>query len=121
VVGEFGDEVNLVRSNQNTGAGANGNQIMDDVDDGALIHFIDADMDTETTETPTVARKLVARYSDRGVGSIRGLVSRVDGCQDHTTTVVRFSLWGNVTSGLSLIIYRLHRRRRNLLAHVRSR
>jgi hypothetical protein len=52
VVCEFGDQVNLVRSNKNRGAGANGNQIIDHVDDGALIHFIDADMDVETVETP---------------------------------------------------------------------
>src|SRR3974377_651519 len=66
VVSEFGDEVKFVRSRENRGAGANRNQILDQVADGALIHFIDADMDLETPETPTVAREVAERYADQG-------------------------------------------------------
>ena len=73
----FGGEVTLVRSQENRGAGANRNQIIGHVEDGAIIHFIDADMDLETAETPTVAREVVARYADRRVGLIGGLVSRM--------------------------------------------
>ena len=56
VVSEFGDEVKFVRSPENRGAGANRNQIIDQVTDGVLIHFIDADMDLETTQKPPPSR-----------------------------------------------------------------
>jgi N-acetylglucosaminyl-diphospho-decaprenol L-rhamnosyltransferase len=45
VVRGFGDDVRFVRSDTNRGAGANRNQIIDQVPDGVLIHFIDADME----------------------------------------------------------------------------
>src|ERR1700740_3046805 len=83
VVSEFGDEVKFARSPQNRGAGANRNQIIDHVPDGALIHFIDADMDLETAEIPAVAREVAGRYADRGVGMIGGLVTLADGRQER--------------------------------------
>ncbi len=104
VINEFGDEVNLVRSPVNRGAGANRNQIIDHVEDGAIIHFIDADMDLETAETPSVARDLVGRYADRGVGMIGGLVSLADGRQEYCNYGAVFSLWGNFTSNFPRII-----------------
>jgi GT2 family glycosyltransferase len=82
VVGEFRDEVTLVRSPKNRGASANRNQIINQVSDEALIHFIDADMDLATVGIPSVAREIFRRYADRGVGAIGGLVSRVDGSQE---------------------------------------
>lgn len=107
VVSEFGDEVKLVRSPDNRGAGANRNQIIDHVGDGALIHFIDADMDLETPDTPAVAREVVQRYAGRRVGMVGGLVSRVDGSQEPGNYGAVFSLWGSSTSNLPLIIDRL--------------
>ncbi len=56
--------------------GANRNQIIDHVQDGAIIHFIDADMELLTAETPVFARELLMRYADHGVGMVGGLVSR---------------------------------------------
>jgi GT2 family glycosyltransferase len=107
VVREFGSEVKLARSGENRGAGGNRNQILDHAPDGALIHFIDADMDLETAETPTVARQVVARYADSGVGLVGGLVSRVDGTQEPHNYGAVFSVWGNLTSGLPLVIDRV--------------
>ena len=107
VVGEFGTEVKFVRSRENRGAGANRNQIIDQVGDRELIHFIDADMDLGTANTAAVARDVAARYADRGVGLIGGLVSRADGIQEPHNYGAVFSLWGNITSGLPLIIDRL--------------
>lgn len=104
VVGEFGDEVKLIRSAENRGAGGNRNQVIDHVDDGAVIHFIDADMDLETAETPSVARELMGRYADQGVGMIGGLVSRADGGQEYCNYGAVFSLWGNFTSNFPRII-----------------
>src|ERR1700743_3218610 len=68
VLGSFGGDVPLVRSPRNRGAGANRNQIIGHVADGAIIHFIDADMDLETAETPSVAREFMARYAKRHGG-----------------------------------------------------
>jgi GT2 family glycosyltransferase len=92
VVSEFRDEVKLIRSPKNCGASANRNQIIDHVSDAALIHFIDADMDLATVETPCVARDLFARYADRRVGAIGGLVSRADGSQEPYNYGPVFSL-----------------------------
>ncbi|MGO9384007.1 MAG: glycosyltransferase family 2 protein [Mycobacterium sp.] len=104
VISEFGDDVKLVRSSENRGAGANRNQIIDNVDDGTIIHFIDADMDLETAESPSVARELVGRYADQGVGMIGGLVSLADGSQEYCNYGAVFSLWGNFTSNFPRII-----------------
>lgn len=112
VVSGFGDEVKLVRSPENRGAGANRNQIIAHVGDGAIIHFIDADMELETAETPAVAREVVGRYAGRGVGMIGGLVSRVDGSQEYCNYGAVFSLWGNFTSNVPRIIDRLREKPR---------
>jgi N-acetylglucosaminyl-diphospho-decaprenol L-rhamnosyltransferase len=112
VVSEFGDEVRFARSPQNRGAGANRNQIIDLVPDGALIHFIDADMDLETAETPAVAREVAGRYADRGVGMIGGLVTLADGRQEWCNHGAVLSLWGNGTGFVQFSIERLRERPR---------
>ncbi|MGE2733508.1 glycosyltransferase family 2 protein [Mycolicibacterium vaccae] len=110
VVRGFGGDVTFVRSRENRGAGANRNQIIDQVDDGVLIHFIDADMELQTQDCANVARDLHARYAPRGVGLIGGLVTRADGVQEPHNYGAPFSLWGNVTSGFPLMIDRLSTR-----------
>jgi glycosyltransferase involved in cell wall biosynthesis len=112
VVASFGGDVTQVRSQHNRGAGANRNQIIDHVADGAIIHFIDADMDLQTTGTPEVAREVVARYADTGVGLIGGLVARMDGSQELDNYGAVFSLWGNSTALIQLMIDRLRRKPR---------
>jgi GT2 family glycosyltransferase len=112
VVSEFGDDVKLVRNRQNGGAGANRNQIIDHVDDDAIIHFVDADMELRTAEIPTVAREVCARYADRGVGMIGGLVSRLNGMQEPHNYGAVFSLWGGLGSGVPLLIYSIRERQR---------
>jgi GT2 family glycosyltransferase len=112
VVSEFGSEVKLVRSPENRGAGANRNQIIEHVGEGAIIHFIDADMDLETPETPAVAREVVGRYADRRVGLIGGLVSRVDGSQEHGNYGPVFSVLGYASALPQNIIDRLRKQPR---------
>lgn len=107
VVGEYGGDVKVVRSPENRGAGANRNQIIDQVGDEAIIHFIDADMDLKTAETPAVARQVIDRYADRGVGVVGGLVTRLDGGQEYCNYGAVFSLWGNFTSNGPRLIDRL--------------
>ena len=107
VVGEYGGDVRVVRSPENRGAGANRNQIIDQVGDEAIIHFIDADMDLKTAETPAVARQVIDRYADRGVGVVGGLVTRLDGGQEYCNYGAVFSLWGNFTSNGPRLIDRL--------------
>lgn len=98
VVKEFSGEVHLVRSPQNQGCTANRNQIIDHVGDDELIHFIDADMDIETPQVAKVARDLAARYAERGVRAIGGLVCRVDGSQEPYNYGPVFSLPSTFTA-----------------------
>lgn len=112
VVRGFGSAVKLVRSPENRGASANRSQIIGHVADDVIIHFVDADMDLGTTDTPTVAREVFARYSGRGVGAIGGLVTRADGSQEPHNYGAVFSLWGGFTSGFPLMIDRLRDRPR---------
>jgi GT2 family glycosyltransferase len=107
VVRDFGSDITLVRSRHNRGAGANRNQIIDQVDDRTLIHFIDADMELQTIGIPATAREVFARYTDQGVGLIGGLVCRLDGSQEPHNYGAVFSAWGGLTSGLPLMIDRL--------------
>jgi GT2 family glycosyltransferase len=112
VVGEFSDQVKFVASRENGGPAANRNQIIDQVDDGVIIHFIDADMELKTAETPTVAREVFARYADQGVGMIGGLVSRLNGMQEPHNYGAVFSLWGSIGSGVPLLVYSLRDKQR---------
>ncbi|WP_231743102.1 glycosyltransferase family 2 protein [Mycobacterium sp. GA-2829] len=98
VVSGFGDAVTMVRSGANQGAGANRNQIIGQVDDATVIHFIDADMDIATPRSADVARELFARYAPDGVGAIGGLVRRADGSQEPFNYGPVFALRTNVTS-----------------------
>jgi N-acetylglucosaminyl-diphospho-decaprenol L-rhamnosyltransferase len=112
VVSEFGADVKFARSPQNRGAGANRNQIIDHVADGALIHFIDADMDLATDETPAVAREVARRYAERGVGLIGGLVTLADGRQEWCNHGAVLSLWGNGTGFLQASVERFREKPR---------
>ena len=93
VIRGFNDEVKLVRSPENRGAGANRNHIIDHIADGVLIHFIDADMDLATAEIPAVAREVVGRYADRGVGLVGGLIRQLDGGQFPYNYGAVFLFW----------------------------
>lgn len=118
-VASFGAEVTLVRAPRNAGAGANRNQVIDHVEPGALIHFIDADMDLVGSETAAVARELAEKYRERGVGVIGGLVSRVDGWQEPFNYGPVFSLRANLTGGFPPLIDRLRHRPRLVRAAAR--
>jgi N-acetylglucosaminyl-diphospho-decaprenol L-rhamnosyltransferase len=116
VANEYGRDVSVVQSRENRGAGANRNQIMDQLGDEAIIHFIDADMDLKTAETPLVARQLVEQYTERGVGVVGGLVTLADGGQEYCNYGAVFSLWGNLSSNVPRLIDRLKAKPR--LAHA---
>jgi GT2 family glycosyltransferase len=107
VVSQFGSDVTMVQSPENRGAGANRNQIIDHVGDETIIHFIDADMDLKTSETPSVARQVVDQYGRRGVGVVGGLVTLLDGGQEYCNYGAVFSLWGNLSSNVPRAIDRL--------------
>jgi GT2 family glycosyltransferase len=112
VIREFGDSVTLLRSPINQGAGRNRNQIIDQVDDGTLIHFIDADMDLCTTDTAAVAAKVFARHAADGAGVIGGLVRRADGTQEPYNYGPVFSLRTHLTAGFPPAIDRVRARPR---------
>jgi GT2 family glycosyltransferase len=92
VVERFGGAVEMVQNTVNLGPGANRNQIIDHVDEDALIHFIDADMEFASDGNGAAARKVFRRYADRGVGVVGGLVSRRDGSQEPFNFGPVFSL-----------------------------
>ena len=117
VVSEFGDDVKLVRSQENRGAGANRNQIIPYVEDGAILHFIDADMDLETAEIPSVARELFARYANGGVGVIGGLVNRADGTQEPINYGAVYSVLG-ILSGIHVLLVDRYRDRPRLAGAI---
>lgn len=103
VIGQF-DEVTLVRHAQNRGAGTNRNQIIGHVDDDAILHFIDADMDLATADIAAIARELAARYSTVGAGVIGGLVRRLDGFQEVYNYGPVFSLSTQLTTSFPPLI-----------------
>ncbi|QNI06773.1 glycosyltransferase [Mycobacterium kubicae] len=119
VVNGFGDDVTLVRRRENGGPAANRNQIIDHVDDGVIIHFIDADMDLVTEQTPEVAREVLHRYAPWGVGLVGGLVSRLDGSQELDNYGAVFSLWGNSTAVIQLLIDNSRKKNPRLARRIR--
>jgi GT2 family glycosyltransferase len=120
VVNEYRGEVRFVPSKQNRGAGANRNQIIDQVGDEGVIHFIDADMDLRTPETPAVARQVIDQYAHQGIGVVGGLVTRVGGGQEYCNYGAVFSLWGNLSSNVPRVIDRLRARPRMARAVQRA-
>ncbi|AYE95618.1 glycosyl transferase [Mycobacterium paragordonae] len=119
VVKDFSGGVKLIRGRENGGPAANRNQIIEHVQDDVIIHFIDADMDLATNETPTVARDVMGRYADRGVGLVGGLVSRLDGSQELDNYGAVFSLWGNSTAVVQLLIDTLRKKNPDMARAVR--
>ncbi|MGB3481271.1 MAG: glycosyltransferase [Mycobacterium sp.] len=98
VVQQFGPAVEWVRSPVNQGAGANRNQIIGQVEDSALIHFVDADMDLVTDGIAATARELFTRYAADGVGAVGGLVRRADGSQEPFNFGPVFALRTNLVA-----------------------
>ncbi|MEN4446649.1 glycosyltransferase family 2 protein [Mycobacterium sp. SMC-18] len=98
VVKEFGGQVQMIVAPQNQGCTANRNQVLKVIDGDELIHFIDADMDLETENIADVARQVAARYVDKGVGAIGGLVSRTDGSQEPYNFGPAFCLHTHMTA-----------------------
>ena len=97
VVNAFKGDVEFVRFAENRGCTANRNQIIDHVGDKELIHFIDADMDVATVRPAAAVREVMARYADREVGAVGGLVCRVDGSQEPYNYGPAFALKTHLT------------------------
>jgi GT2 family glycosyltransferase len=64
-------------------------------------------MDLITTDAPEVAKETMARYAERNVGVVGGLVSRTDGSQEPYNFGPVFSLGVNLTAGLPFAIDKL--------------
>lgn len=78
VAADFGSDITLVRGQENQGSGANRNRIMGALGQEAIIHFIDADMGMETTESPAITRDLMSRPN---IGFVGGLIKNPNGRQ----------------------------------------
>lgn len=102
VVAPFGPAVNLVAGSENRGAGANRNRILEIGPDklgGAILHFIDADCEILTKDTPEIARRL---FSDPSVGAIGGLINNANGAQMEFNYFPRLS-WSGGLSGVLMM------------------
>lgn len=82
IVRQFGADVRCVPSDRNRGAPANRNRILEEVDEPAIVHFLDADMELRSAHPGAAAREIMARYASEGVGVVGGLVLLPDGDQE---------------------------------------
>lgn len=99
VIVPFGSAVNLIAGTENRGAGANRNRILEaDPKNlgGAILHFIDADCELLTDNTPEIAKKL---FSDPKVGAVGGLINNANGSQMEFNYFPRLS-WRGGLSGM---------------------
>lgn len=78
VVRSYRSEVTLLRHNENKGAAATRNLVLEGLGREAILHFIDADMELETKQIPEKARNLIGKEA---VGFVGGLVKNPDGRQ----------------------------------------
>src|SRR5690348_5301063 len=62
IVKSYGTKVNLIENSENVGSGANRNRIIGRTDK-AIIHFVDADMQLLSKNTPQIIRSL--KWPDR--------------------------------------------------------
>ncbi len=102
VVAPFGSAVNLIAGTENRGAGANRNRILEGGPKnlgGAILHFIDADCELETTGAPAIAREL---FSDPKIGVVGGLINNSAGTQMEFNYFPRLS-WSGGLSGMVMM------------------
>jgi GT2 family glycosyltransferase len=95
----FVKTVNLIVGDTNKGAGANRSRILKANLKGALLHFIDADCELLTKNSPEIARKL---FSDRSIGAIGGLINNPNGTQMEFNYFPRLS-WSGSLSGMFIM------------------
>lgn len=67
--------VKTIRGESNLGSGGNRNRIIPELGRSALIHFVDADMRLNTTETPNLIKELASKND---LGYISGLIRNPD-------------------------------------------
>jgi len=102
VVAPFSSTVNLVAGSENRGAGANRNRILEVGPEnlgGAILHFIDADCELLTEDTPEIAREL---FSDPKIGAVGGLINNANGAQMEFNYFPRLS-WSGGLSGMLMM------------------
>jgi N-acetylglucosaminyl-diphospho-decaprenol L-rhamnosyltransferase len=123
VVGRFRG-VQFIAGKTNKGAGANRNRIIAALKYDALIHFLDADVDLETSNTAALVRKVAP---DQPFGFVGGLIKNPSGLQNVWNYGTGVSLRSSVAAQMQTIIQPLiiknpkrakwlRRRLKNLLA-----
>lgn len=78
VVKTYGSKVKLIKSSENVGSGANRNRIIGRTSP-AILHFIDADMQLLSKNTPNIIRSI---EWPEGLAFVGGLVRNPDGTQN---------------------------------------
>lgn len=56
VIGEIGPDIEFVQGETNIGAAGNRNRLLSVLGKDVVIHFVDADMRLESSDTPEIAR-----------------------------------------------------------------
>jgi glycosyltransferase involved in cell wall biosynthesis len=95
IVKAYGRKVRLIENNENVGSGANRNRIIGRTPP-AVLHFIDADMQLLSQNTPEVIRSI--KWPKR-VAFIGGLVRNPDGSQNPFNYGYRPNLFGSFFKG----------------------
>jgi glycosyltransferase involved in cell wall biosynthesis len=107
VVKRYGNKVHLIENDENVGAGANRNRIIGHTADNTIIHFIDADMQLLSKNTPEIIRS-IKWYP--GLALVGGMVRNPDGTQNPFNFGPRPRLLRSVIlGGLQFIIWRVGR------------
>jgi N-acetylglucosaminyl-diphospho-decaprenol L-rhamnosyltransferase len=105
IVSKFTDSrIVFDRSRFNKGAGAARNKILNHITEPCIIHFIDADMELETDNTPDIARKL---FKHKNIGFIGGLVKNTNGTQFYYNYGPNIRFKSLITSKLHIKISNL--------------
>jgi GT2 family glycosyltransferase len=97
VAADFSD-ITFVAGAENAGAGANRNRIQGALGYNAIIHFIDADMDSVTPNVPEVAQDVLSERA----GFVGGLIRQANGLQHFFNFGPRQSLKNDFTSLLQM-------------------
>jgi N-acetylglucosaminyl-diphospho-decaprenol L-rhamnosyltransferase len=106
----FGSKITLIAGKENCGAGGNRNRILE-VDPKelkeAILHFIDADCELVSSDTPEKARKL---FEDPTIGLVGGLLLNANGTQFEWNYSPRLSWTFGVFSNSLVLIANLAKR-----------
>jgi GT2 family glycosyltransferase len=112
----YGADVNVIAGSENLGSAGNRNRIIPLLSRKAILHFLDADVNLNSSHNPDLVREAIA---DETIGLVGGLIRHHGGIQMPYNYGPRFSLPQMVSSWLYGPIYNLETRSPDLGRKVR--